>query len=54
MVPGQNAIGYGVGPAHNKMFVSFMNMMGINENTFGMTGAATGETALFSGPLAGL
>jgi hypothetical protein len=52
--PGQNAIPYGVGPAHNKMFVSFLNMMGINETTFGMTGAATGEQALFTGPLAGL
>ncbi len=52
--PGQNAIPYGVGPAHNKMFVSFMNMMGINENTFGMTGAATNETGTFQGPLAGL
>jgi Protein of unknown function (DUF1552) len=54
MVPGQNAIPYGVGPAHNKMFVSFMNLMGIAETTFGMTGAATGEQALFTGPLAGL
>jgi hypothetical protein len=36
------------------MFVSFMNMLGINENTFGMTGAATGEQALFTGPLPGL
>ena len=30
----------GTGPAHNKLFVSFLNMMGINETTFGMTGAA--------------
>jgi|GEM_PF-744096 len=52
--PGQDAIPFGVGAAHNKMFVSFMNMMGMNENTFGMTGAATGEQALFTGPLAGL
>lgn len=48
------AIPYGVGPAHNKLFVSFLNKMGIMENTFGMTGASTGEQALFSGPLPGL
>ncbi len=51
---GQIAIPFGVGPAHNQMFVSFLQMMGLNENTFGMTGAATGETALFTGPLPGL
>ena len=51
--PGPNAIPYGVGPAHNKLFVSFLNMMGINENTFGMTGAATSEQSTFTGPLAG-
>jgi hypothetical protein len=51
---GSIAIPFGVGPAHNKMFVSFLNMMGINENSFGMTGAATSETALFTGPLPGL
>jgi hypothetical protein len=52
--PGPNQIPFGAGPAHNKMFVSFLNKMGIAENTFGMTGAATGEQALFTGPLPGL
>lgn len=51
--PGQNAIPYGIGPAHNKMFVSFLNKMGIMENTFGTPGLA-GEAALFQGPLPGL
>ena len=48
------AVPFGTGPAHNKLFVSFLNMMGVNENTFGMTGAATGEQATFMGPLPGL
>jgi Protein of unknown function (DUF1552) len=52
--PGPNAIPFGLGAAHNKMFVSFLQKMGINENSFGMTGAATGEQALFTGPLPGL
>jgi hypothetical protein len=54
MPNGSVAIPFGAGPAHNKMFVSFLNKMGIAENTFGMTGAATGETATFTGPLPGL
>jgi Protein of unknown function (DUF1552) len=52
--PGQNAIPFGVGPAHNRMFVSLMQKMGVAGTTFGMTGAATGEQALFSGPLPGI
>jgi hypothetical protein len=51
---GSIGVPFGVGPAHNKMFVSFLNKMGIMENTFGMTGAATSEQALFTGPLPGL
>jgi Protein of unknown function (DUF1552) len=51
---GSVAVPFGVGPAHNKMFVSFLNKMGIMENAFGMTGAATGEMATFTGPLPGL
>jgi hypothetical protein len=51
--PGPNQIPFGVGPAHNKMFVSFLNKLGIQENTFGLTGLA-GEAPLFTGPLPGL
>ena len=51
---GSQAIPFGIGPAHNQMLVSFLNLMGIMENTFGMTGAATGEQATFTGPLPGL
>lgn len=54
MPAAQTAVPFGVGPAHNKMFVSFLNKMGIAENSFGMTGAATGEQALFTGPLPAL
>ncbi|MES1206626.1 MAG: DUF1552 domain-containing protein, partial [Pseudomonadota bacterium] len=43
---GTRAAGYGMGPAHNKLFVSFLQKMGINQNTFGLTN--------FSGPLPGL
>jgi hypothetical protein len=52
--PNAIAIPFGRGPAHNKMFVSMLNAMGIQENTFGMTGAATNEQAIFQGPLPGL
>jgi hypothetical protein len=38
--------GFGMGPAHNKLFVSFLQLYGINEDTFGMRD--------FSGPLPGL
>ncbi|MES1205282.1 MAG: DUF1552 domain-containing protein [Pseudomonadota bacterium] len=43
---GANMAGYGMGPAHNKLFVSFLQMFGINEDTFGIKD--------FSGPLPGL
>jgi hypothetical protein len=38
--------GFGTGQAHNKLFVSFLKMLGIDENTFGLPD--------FSGPLPGL
>jgi hypothetical protein len=48
------AVPFGTGPAHNKLFVSFMNKMGINENSFGFKGAAGEDPALWSGPLPAL
>lgn len=43
---GTRAAGYGMGPAHNRLFVSFLQKMGINQNTFGLP--------QFAGPLPGL
>ena len=45
VTPGFGATG---SQPHNKLFVSFMNLLGIDENTFGLT------DAMFSGPLPGL
>jgi hypothetical protein len=50
---GPVAVPYGKGPAHTKLFVSFLQKLGINENSFNFTGLP-GEEALFTGPLAGL
>jgi hypothetical protein len=44
---------YNKGPAHNKLFVSFMQKLGINENSFNFKGLP-GEEDLFIGPLPGL
>jgi hypothetical protein len=43
---GSNPPGYGMGQAHNKLFVSFMQLFGMDQNTFGVKD--------FSGPLPGL
>ena len=45
VTPGFGATG---SQPHNKLFVSFMNLLGIDENSFGLT------DAMFSGPLPGL
>ena len=35
-LPGRAAAGYGNGMAHNKLFVTFLKLFGIEENTFGL------------------
>jgi hypothetical protein len=50
---GPIAVAYDKGPAHTKLFVSILQSLGIDENSFNFTGLP-GEEALFTGPLPGL